>query len=243
VNYTIGLDLGKARDYCALVVAERLERDTGEFEDVWGVPTSRMIDEYEVVDIHRFPRGTRYPTIVDVIGKRLAEEPLKDRTVLRFDATGAEAVADIFEDAYRDGRCGRFWPEPIVFTSGQLVDGLRVPKATLINRTQVLLQQERLRFAAKHPQIDKLREELLDMRVKVSPASGRDTYEALTESAHDDLVTGVCLAVLWPHRYAVCSRIGYDGNLYVRDANPWGRPPDLGPNLVTTSDRALCCRL
>jgi hypothetical protein len=55
------------------------------------------------------------------------------------------------------------------------------------------------------------------MRVKVSPTSGRDTYEALTESAHDDHVVALCLAVLWPHRHAVCTRIAPDCTCYVRD--------------------------
>jgi hypothetical protein len=60
--------------------------------------------------------------------------------------------------------------------------------------------------------------------VKMSPTSGRNTYEALTESAHDDLVVALCLAVLWPHHYAECSRIGFDGIRYVRAESAWGRP-------------------
>jgi hypothetical protein len=78
-------------------------------------------------------------------------------------------------------------------------------------RAQVLLREDRLLFAGKHPLIQTLRQEQLDMRVKVSPTSGRDTYEALTESAHDDLVTALCLAVLGPHHNAEYSRVGLDG--------------------------------
>jgi hypothetical protein len=74
----------------------------------------------------------------------------------------------------------------------------------------------------KHPLIQTLRQELIDIRVKVSPTSGRDTFEALTESAHDDLVTALCLAVLWPHRHAVCTRIAPEGTRYVRDESAWG---------------------
>jgi hypothetical protein len=85
-------------------------------------------------------------------------------------------------------------------------------------------QEGRLHFAATHRLIQSLRQELLDMRIKMSPTSGRDTYEALTESVHDDLVTALCLAVLWPHRNAQCSRIGFDGIRYVRAESAWGRP-------------------
>lgn len=225
MNYTIGLDLGKARDYSAIIVVERLERDTGERDTVYGESVSRLIDEYDVIDIHRFPRGTTYPKIVDVVGRKLDEEPLKGRTMLRLDATGLGApVVDLFNDAYRNGRCGPYWPEGITITSGQRGDRSNVPKVTLISRTQVLLQEGRLHFAATHPLIQTLRQELLDMRVKVSPTSGRDTYEALTESIHDDLVTALCLAVLWPHHYAECSRIDPTGTRHVRAESAWGRP-------------------
>jgi hypothetical protein len=226
VNYTIGLDLGKARDYSALVVVERLERDAGErVQNVYGENVSVLIDDFEVVDIHRFPRGTPYPKIVDVVGRRLEEEPLKERTVLRLDATGLGApVVDLFNAAYRDGRCGAYWPQGITITSGQRAEGSNVPKVTLISRAQVLLQEDRLHFAGQHPLIQTLRQELLDMRVKVAPSSGRDTYEALTESAHDDLVVALCLAVLWPHRYAECSRIDPLGERHVRAETAWGRP-------------------
>jgi len=86
--------------------------------------------------------------------------------------------------------------------------------------------EDRLHFAGQHPLIQTLRQELLDMRVKVAPSSGRDTYEALTESAHDDLVVSVCLAVLRPHYYAECSRIDPRGERHVRAETAWGRPPD-----------------
>jgi hypothetical protein len=98
-----------------------------------------LIDEIDVIDIHRFPRGTPYPNIVDVVGRQLEEEPLKRRTVLGFDQTGlGEPVGDLFNAAYRDGRCGRFWPQGITITSGQHAEGANAPKVMLISQTQVL---------------------------------------------------------------------------------------------------------
>jgi hypothetical protein len=51
--------------------------------------------------------------------------------------------------------------------------------------------------------------------VKISQA-GVDTYEALTESAHDDLVTALALAVLRPHSQGDPSRVSEDGAVYLR---------------------------
>jgi hypothetical protein len=131
---------------------------------------------------------------------------------------------DLFNAAYREGRCGPYWPQGITITSGQHAEGSNVPKVVLISKAQVLVQEDRLHFAGKHPLIQLLRQEVNDLRVKVSPASGRDTYEALTESAHDDLVIALCLAVLRPHYYAECSRIDPTGARHVRAESAWGRP-------------------
>ena len=53
--------------------------------------------------------------------------------------------------------------------------------------------------------------------------SDRASYTLRGKLLHDDLVTALCLAVLWPHRYAECSRIGFDGIRYVRAESAWGR--------------------
>src|SRR5207302_6194521 len=87
----------------------------------------------------------------------------------------------------------------ITITSGRSGDNwLLVPKVNLVSQLQVLVQQQRILIAAELPLATLLRQELLDFRVKISQA-GIDTYEALTESAHDDIVTALALAVLRPH--------------------------------------------
>ena len=46
----------------------------------------------------------------------------------------------------------------------------------------------------------------MDFRVKISQ-SGSDSYEAVTEGAHDDLVVAACLAILWPHHHGEPARV------------------------------------
>jgi len=218
MNFTAGLDLGKARDFSALVVAERIRVDSGEWErNRWGERVSRLVDHYHVRHIQRWPRGTRYPEVVAQVGALLGAPELRGSTKFRFDATGVgSAIEDMIQLAYRQGRCGTSYPEPITITSGRSGDNwLLVPKVDLVSQLQVLVQQQRIFIAEELPLATLLRQELLDFRVKISQA-GVDTYEALTESAHDDLVTALALAVLRPHVPGDASRVGKDGAVYVR---------------------------
>jgi len=200
-NYTIGVDLGQARDYTAAVIVERLERRTeivrgNVFGETWLAPE----DHWHVRHIQRFELGTPYPAIVQAVGELLERPELRNRTVLRIDATGVgRAVVDMFMDAYRDDRMGDFRPEPITITSGSEGDRWRAPKTDLVAGVQIPLQKGLLKISDDLPLADKLRQELLDFRVKIS-GSGQDTYEAVRESAHDDLVLALALAVFRTHR-------------------------------------------
>lgn len=199
-NFTLGLDLGQARDFSAAVIVERCVRWEGPLaEEVFADEAGRLADVWLVRHIQRWELGTPYPAVVDQVGRLLEQPVLRRCTAFHFDATGVgRAVADMFKDAYRRGRCGDFWPKPVTITSGESSSGLRVTKGDLVGGLQVALQEGRLRIAAGMPGAEKLRQELLDFRVKISQ-SGSDSYEAVTESAHDDLVVALALALLWPH--------------------------------------------
>jgi hypothetical protein len=43
-------------------------------------------------------------------------------------------------------------------------------------------------------------QELLTFRVRIDSATGRDSYAAWRESAHDDLVLALAVAVWWAER-------------------------------------------
>jgi len=86
---------------------------------------------------------------------------------------------------------------PVMITAGSLAhqtDGVdHVPKCELVSVLQVLLQNQRLRFAASLPEIQTLVDEMLSFRVKISLAN-HELYGAWREGEHDDLVLAVAMA-------------------------------------------------
>lgn len=202
-NFTIGLDLGQTRDPSVLVIVERLAfREDPDYE---------YVDHWHVRHVQRFEIGTSYPAIVAEVGRILAAPELDDCTKFRFDATGVgRAVADMFRDAYRDGRLGRRWPEPITLTAGRGSSGLNIAKQDLVGGLQRLLQERRLAVPPDLPGADKLRQELSDFTAKIS-AAGRDTFEAATEAAHDDHVIALALATHRPHFEGEARYVSPDG--------------------------------
>jgi len=169
----IGLDLGQAQDFSALVVARK------------------TADRYDLLSLRRWPLGTAYPVVVADVGRLLAREETKGAT-LAIDYTGAgRPVADMFAAAGME-------PTLIAITAGNMVTRAdrrewHVPKRDLAAIVAVLLQEERLKWPAKEPLAPVLARELADFRVKVSLA-GNDLYGAWREGAHDDLVLATAIA-------------------------------------------------
>ena len=182
----VGLDLGQAHDYTALVAVER----TG--------PRGHRC--YEAKAVERLPLGLRYPLVVAEVRplldhlQRFVPRPA---VTLVLDYTGVgRAVCDLFVAADLGvPLC------PITITGGDTItpdgDGWRVPKRELASIVQVLLQTSRLRFASALPLVATLTEELLNFRVRLA-ASGHDSYGAgqeWRERNHDDLVLALSMAV------------------------------------------------
>ncbi|MDQ3043666.1 MAG: hypothetical protein M3R06_00745 [Chloroflexota bacterium] len=184
----VGLDLGQAHDFSAIVAVER----TG--------PRGHRLYETKVVE--RLPLGLRYPLVVAEVRplidylQRLVPRPA---VTLCLDYTGVgRAVADLFVAADLGvPLC------PITITGGDTItpdgNGWRVPKRELASVVAVLLQTGRLRFASALPLVTVLTEELLNFRVRIAAASGHDSYGAgqeWRERNHDDLVLALSMA-LW----------------------------------------------
>lgn len=206
-SFTIGLDLGQVRDPSVLAVVERVlarpPRAPESFTDM-EEQERRLVDHHFVRHLQRFEIGTSYTAIVDESARLLDRPEIRGNTALRFDATGVgRGIADMFRDAYRDGRLGDRWPEPVTLTGGRESSGLNVAKVDLVGALQRILQEHRLHVPEALPGADKLRQELTDFTAKIS-AAGRDAFEAATEAAHDDHVVAVGLAVVrrssagWP---------------------------------------------
>lgn len=192
MRYFVGLDLGQAQDYTALVV---LERPTVTLH----TPRDERRPSYALRLLRRFALGTPYP---DVVGDVLAllRTPVMRGCFLSVDQTGVRrAVVDIFTDALKGKVDCAF--APVTITGGHSVtsgdgNGYHVPKKELVGAVQVLLQSRRLHIARSLPEADVLAEELANFRARIT-AAGNETFEAWRERDHDDLVLALALAAFW----------------------------------------------
>ena len=214
-HYFVGLDLGQAADYTAIVVAERIgtppHRPSGgsRFYDggqlIRGVvpQAPRKAAEpfvYHLRHLERPRLGTPYPAIVERVKAILDEPTLKGRVQLVVDATGVgKPVVDLL-------RAAKLGPVAVTITGGDNVSfeagGYRVPKRDLVGALQVLLQTERFKVAEGLTEAAVLVQELLNFKAKISLTTGHDSYEAWRTGTHDDLVLAAALACWWGERWA-----------------------------------------
>lgn len=183
--FVLGVDLGKAQDHTAIVLAE---------------PSGVAPTVYDLTHIERVPLKTRYTDVASHLRGvvNFLAQPQRPVTIV-LDYTGVGiAVAEIFLAA----RIGC----PIVLltiTAGGKVTtdevGVHVPKADLVSVVQRLLQEERLRLPDDDDQADLLIRELGDFQAVIKP-SGHVSYGVSAdwrEGQHDDLVLAAALALWW----------------------------------------------
>jgi hypothetical protein len=192
-NLTIGIDLGQAFDYSALAVVERLEA-----ENRTGLSRLTILDHYRVLWLKLWERGTDYADVVKETGELIRRADMRDAPIV-LDATGVgRKVVELFFQAHRLGRLGRYWPHPFVITGGREITNELVPKRELVGVMQTALQAGRLKVADALPLAGKLRQEMQTFEVKLSP-TGQETFESARDSDHDDLVIAVALAMYYRH--------------------------------------------
>lgn len=182
MGWLVGLDLGQMSDYTAISALETSL-----------MPGDRRHVAYPLRYLERPARGTSYPEIVRRVGELLVRPEL-DGARLVVDATGVgRAVVDMLKDA-------RLFPVCVTITSGDKATrddhgaGWHVPKRDLAGVLQAAFQAGRLKVASSLDLASVFVRELQCFTVKVSVA-GHDTYEALREGDHDDLVLSVALAI------------------------------------------------
>ena len=176
-TFFIGVDLGQAADYTAIVIVERINK------------------EYHLRHIERPPLGTPYPAIVNRL-KELAGSPQlagMSKTVV-IDVTGVGApVWDMMRQARIPATL-----KGILITGGNTVtrDGAiyHIPKRDIVTCLQLAFQNGELRIAQGLPLSDILVQELINFKVKIN-LHGHDQYEAWRESIHDDVVLAGGMAV------------------------------------------------
>lgn len=191
-HYTVGLDLGQAKDYTAFAILEE-----------------KTLRHYNLRHVERH-RGKPYPELVERLRELLAALPKNPAPSLAVDGTGVgRPVVDMIRDSHLEADL-----YAITITGGDEVTrhgfDIRVPKRDLVSSVAVLLQTGRLRIPRNLPDADVLEQELVRFRAKIS-ISGHDTYEAWREQDHDDLVLAVALAC-W------LNEKGRDGwSMYIRE--------------------------
>jgi hypothetical protein len=184
-EFVVGLDLGQAADFTALVAAER------------------VADGYAVPLIAR-TRGRSYPEIVARVADLMAEPPIGDSSHLVVDATGVgRPVMDMLRGADLD-------PIAVSIHGGEKVTGrrgwLRVPKRDLISVLLVAFQSGLIKISSELEHATALAHELAGMRRRIT-AAGTDQYGVWREGEHDDLVLALALAVWYAERLPQRMRI------------------------------------
>lgn len=213
-DFTMGIDLGQAQDFTAVVVLEREARATGEIKERlhrssritygdgrvlggdWIEKIPVTVNYFTARHLERLPLGTPYPEQVRHI--KNVYERLRDTNQavsLAVDATGVgRPVVDMLTQA-------RLPVTAISITGGDTVTregrDYRVPKRDLVSVVQVLLQTGRLKIDATLPEASILTSELQGFKYSIT-ASGHDRYgndvAAWRENAHDDMVLAVAVA-------------------------------------------------
>ncbi len=185
-QFLIGLDLGQSKDPTAIAVVERslfLEINVKTQREHW-------VTRYEAKHLERSPLGVPYTEIADSVRQLCADEKLKGHELrVLADATGVGRAA---VDVLRERVKGLAVVWRITITAGSRVSedelgGHHVPKKDLVHAALLLLEDGRLKAARGAADLDKLKQEMQTLKIKVTPAAN-ETYEAWREGDHDDLV-------------------------------------------------------
>jgi hypothetical protein len=187
----VGVDLGQRVDFTAFAVVQAERRPVG----------ARVATHHTCRHLERLELGTGYPKVAERLAQVAAALHARTgRTPLLFlDATGvgipvldalvAGRVRAVLRPCYFNHGDRMTWE-----TAGSVVQ-LKVGKAWLVSRLQVLLQSRRLHLPKGHPQAETLAKELLDYQIRVDE-DANDKYGAFKVGSHDDLVTALGLATL-----------------------------------------------
>jgi hypothetical protein len=203
-RFYVGCDLGQLRDYSAISVIERIETvhpggvSLAELNPVMQ-EQMMLVTTFEVRHAERLPLSTTYPAVVERVARIMQSPEVVGRGVCVMDITGlGRPVYDMMVSAGVSPVVG------VCITGGHAVSqtesGFNVPKRELVGALQRYIQEGRLKVAAALPDADELRDQMLSFRSKIS-AQGVETYEALTEAEHDDLVISVALPLWFGTRY------------------------------------------
>lgn len=198
ICFVVGVDLGQARDFSAIIInevnfADRVHFQQAPFERIPGELRREKITHHRLRHVERIQLGTSYPDVLARVTEVMERVPPMPRPpALIMDATGCgRPVMDL---ARKQG----LEPLGVTITAGSAVTvqgaDARVAKKVLASTVAVALDTGRLQVVAVGPHVETLRNELRSFRVKVT-AGQNETFESWREADHDDLVLGAALAV------------------------------------------------
>jgi len=201
VTLSIGVDLGQARDYTAIVVSESY-RPTAIGPRDW--PELR----HRLRWIERLRLGLDYHLQAQRIAElaEAAQVQTRDTPSLVVDATGVgRPIVDLLR------RVTGLPVRPVIFTAGEdetfSDDGIhRVPKHYLEHAFDLVWQQKRWEAVTDCPNVPILEEEMKAM-MRWRTKRGHDTFGARS-GQHDDVVMATWLAIWWGERQSAHDAFG-----------------------------------
>ena len=212
--FVVGLDLGKQRDFTALVVneafaCENVHYKRSKFEPDPHPVARKRIFRHSIVNIRRYPLGTPYPEIYASVKKVMEQLPPREGLANQLVADQTGVGGPVLDGLRHIG----LRPIGVTITGGTAIshishDTVNVPKGVLASTLDAALGQNRLDITSAAAGSQQFRDELAAFQVKIR-ASGVEAFEAEREQDHDDLVMAAALAVWRGDNLPVRSRMAY----------------------------------
>jgi len=203
--YLAGLDLGQANDYSAFSIAEKqVAREKGK---IWS--------KLSISHLERYPIGTSYFDIAELIAGYFEDPRLKLRGKLMVDQTGVgKPVMDIL-------RKFGMHPIGITITGGYDVNedghgGFNVPKRDLVSALVSMYYGNLISIMRTLEAVKEFNNELQHFSVKQNKKTGHETFEPDEANVHDDLVISVAL-IAWYSQYFDRVRLPGHGQPWIKD--------------------------
>lgn len=196
--YYLGVDFGSQQDYTALALVRRMPvlKQKQNPAGIISAETTKI--EYQLLYLERMELGTPYTQIVDHVAQIIRDEEVRGEITVIADATGVGLP--VIQMMRERGI------QPLVaigIHGGNQINekqgGYSVPKRDLVSSLVVVLQSRRLRVAAGIKHRQQLVHEMQSFKMKQTK-TGADSYEALMEKDHDDLVLALTYAIWYPER-------------------------------------------
>lgn len=200
-TYIMGGDIGQSVDPTTIAILKHKpfykEVESHPGSRMMKAPQVRVLHNYDLVLLEKVPLNTPYPKVVERFEELSTNPNLVGDLDMVMDVTGVgRAVYDYMLER-------KIPVIGVLMTGGDAAaynekSGLwSVPKKDLVASLVMLYQSGRLRMNSKLPMLDEFQGQVLNFSAKLKKDTGHMSYEAMTESVHDDLVIAVAMAAWW----------------------------------------------